>query len=740
MLLDNRFAVLVLGVLVGIATNISFVGAHAYLLSVTEPVYALYITIVEGILFSIFLRYFKLNKLKFSHFTVIIFILMIIFHYTLTMPVWSDIIKSVVWFFLAFTGMSYFRWSSYEMSILHLDPARGKAYFSYLVTSYEIGLLIAVLGLRAYPQELPPDTMILISIFFYAIVALFVFFQFCSKRNIEIRFSKDQTPPKTPKNFRSFLIVYVLLYVCVVGYHASGEYLVNIMLKDRLQSYDAIRITITNFLIVSSCAIILGGFLIGRMIEKYHISPITLYSTQVVVMACILVMCIFTTEIYYYMIFEVFRRTTQSVFLSPANKIINASFVGALRYRLRSMSTFFSYLVASIPLFLVLGYVSEQSIDTQRYFSIGLAASFLIIISVIIYLLSKKITDLMYYFSHSKNKTAAIYAIQVLSFLKPKNFVKTMTERLLSEPKKLIKKNIIIGLSYDYKKNTDILISKQFSDAPEEIQMTVLEALSRFKAYQAKRFLLNVVTSKIPSKSLRVRMFAIKIVAKSYGEMAIPIILNGLDDKNYRIIANTLETLAAYKNKNLIPYFYRFIDSPIPRIRANALMGLYYFSECSDDYQKGLIEALKPDNDAMAISVIYLLGRLKDKNNKGLLDKLYKKHNKKNVQLEAVLAWALSQFRDHNGYILMTKLLSKKYKSGEKIAIIHFLSQLSKETRFDLIEYIGLHCQDVRVNTGQIKFNLKKSYFDFHEEIDYLNIIIAEIKQSGKPNWKALRK
>ena len=134
-----------------------------------------------------------------------------------------------------------------------------------------------------------------------------------------------------------------------------------------------------------------------------------------------------------------------------------------------------------------------------------------------------------------------------------------MNKLLSLSPKKLLRKTIIVSLGYERQNASLETVMNEFQSDKEEIQLAVLDALKVAHQYKATQFMVKIIMAQERSKSLRVRMNATRIVAGIYGRRAIPFLLNGLEDPDPRIVANTLETLSIYKDKALLPYFMKFL-------------------------------------------------------------------------------------------------------------------------------------------------------------------------------------
>jgi HEAT repeat protein len=725
MLIDNRLAMIILGVLLGCAVNISVISSQALLLSTAQPVYTLYLALACNLLFSAFLNKIHLTKIKFSHFSAMAMGVYLVLNFALSFHFASDFIRALLWFFLSTLGNRFFLWMTSELALQHLDPARAQSSFSYLAMADEIGSLAAVISLKAYGSRLTTDlTLDGVSLLFLAGLA-FVAFQFFPKRNLEIHFTKKTVDPPLieKKIFRGFVILFVLVSTSLGVFKVTEDYLIKVVMKQELVSYQAIRDMTANFMFCANVLTISLTLGLGRLIEQKRLSPMWMFSFQTLVMVAFCLACLIYPQLYLFLVFDVVRRVVQNCFYSPANQMILSSFIGEFRNRLRSYYNLYYYTVTGIVLAVAFSYTQRFVYSVQLKILLGVLLATLGLSLGMLKRLGRSLKDVMYAFVQSGHKTASIIAVNMLSFLRPKGYGMEMNKLLAQSPKKLLRKIIIVGLGYDGKRDSLDAVMNEFKSDKEEIQMAVLEALKAARNYQATQFMVKIIMAQERANSLRVRMNASLIVAGIYGRKAIPFLLNGLEDPDPRIVANTLETLSIYKDKALLSYFRHFSQSENYRVRANALMGLAPFKSTREQYRITVKNTLIGQDLPMISSVLYVIGKMKDSYFKKELDNLKNSPLGKEEQIRSSLAWAFIQLNDQEGFELMEELLSLPYEEGKSLPALHFLSQLNRETRFDLIQHlVRQHLKDPETlaNFGN---HLRHSIFDFHEEIEYLHLL-----------------
>jgi hypothetical protein len=86
-----------------------------------------------------------------------------------------------------------------------------------------------------------------------------------------------------------------------------------------------------------------------------------------------------------------------------------------------------------------------------------------------------------------------------------------------------------------------------------------------------------------------------------------------------------------------------------------------------------------------------------------------------------VFAWALTRLNDKRGFDLANEILSGP-EPEYHVSFIHFFSQHDPEARYDIIKhFVTRNAGDFEAmrRLGDI---LKNSAYDFHEELQYLNV------------------
>jgi len=333
----------------------------------------------------------------------------------------------------------------------------------------------------------------------------------------------------------------------------------------------------------------------------------------------------------------------------------------------------------------------------------------------------------LYQFVERGRRAESVAAVQTLSYLRPRDYHRRMSSLLDEKPSDMLRKTIILGLgNLDEQESTEVIF-EQFHSEREEIQIAVLDALQTSTRYESIQFLANIMMARERSQTLRVRMNAAKMIAGLYGRRAIPFLLNGLTDPDERIVANTLEVLSVFKDPSLIRYFRERVESATPRVMANALMGLAGYRSQRQLYLDVVGEVLKGSDPDHLVSVLYVIGNLKDRSFMSDLKALADSERASDEAVKRGLAWAFSCLDDAQGFDLFYELFAEPIEVGKSEPYIHFFAQLGRGLRFDMLKYFAIRQQDNQAFMSNLVRKMTNSHFDFHEELQYLNILMASV-------------
>jgi hypothetical protein len=367
----------------------------------------------------------------------------------------------------------------------------------------------------------------------------------------------------------------------------------------------------------------------------------------------------------------------------------------------------------------------------------GIVCAIPILFIPLAFLLGSRVVSLLNDNLSALSKDMAMRAAIGLSYLKPPNYVTKMKSALSGNPKRLLKQHILLGLGYCRRAGVSDILLKEFHSNPEEIQLAILEALKNEGSFDATRFTLDVVLSNTQALTPRVRLNAAKIVVALYGKSGIPILMLGISDKDPRQLANVLEALATFREPELKNVFKCHVSSLIPRVRANALLGLYYYKSERELYRAEVLKTLDTNSQvdtAEVASILYVLGKNRDLSFRSEIKRLFVLNNQMlnrrtpisedSMSMLQTLAWVMIRFQEAEGYGFLLRLLEESYQGAKWKAVVHFFLQLDDHEKFDCIEEWLKDSSDRDKTYKMLVEIFQNSGMDFHEEIAFIESIV----------------
>ena len=124
-------------------------------------------------------------------------------------------------------------------------------------------------------------------------------------------------------------------------------------------------------------------------------------------------------------------------------------------------------------------------------------------------------------------------------------------------------------------------------------------------------------------------------------------------------MAKHLEVLSVFKDPSLVRYFRERVESPTPRVMANALMGLAGYRSQRQLYLDVVSEVLKGYDPNLLVSVLYVIGNLKDRSFMSDLKALADSDRAQDEAVKRGLAWAFTCLDDTQGFNIFYFLINK---------------------------------------------------------------------------------
>ncbi len=610
-----------------------------------------------------------------------------------------------------------------ELSNRYVNPAQVGSFYYFNLIGFEVGTLLATLlilltGVEAQSPFFISGLSFILACLWGAMIA----YRFGHRRQLEVRFTHRPIDPQLLVPVTRAVFWGFLLFALSTGiFRQFQDFQVKSLIKATSSGSSEIFKNILLVYSLGSLLTILISTIFGVLSYRTRLSPFKAIGFAGAFLFLVQLLVFFAPSKEAFFFLGASARGLERGIYSPNMVLLLNFFVPLQRLGLRFMHHVV-FLSGCGLLFLILSVI-------QRFFPEG----FLLHISPWITLMgalgmfgvaaifSSKFSR---FFTESLKggKVSSILSAWGLSYLRPKGYSHLMKALLKQNPKKLLRKTIILGLGYAQDEVALETIIEEFKSDKEEIQMAVMEAVKNSKSYRGTNFILNVCLNGRDTHSLSVRLNAALLVGQLFGERAIALLMVGLEDKDPRIIANSLEALALFRKENLADIFKKFIHHPTIRVRANALMGLGLLPRFRKLFQDEISREMA--NPHSMASCLYVLGRIQDKSfEKKILDLVVTTDSKltsEQLQIQRLLAWALTQMGSVEGRLLWWSLLKKEYAQNENTdSIFHFFGQLKQSLRYACVEEWIKREADSKLAAKNVSEILKKSRFDFHDEAEY---------------------
>ena len=723
--LSSRRTLLLLGALNGAALTLGRLGSDAYLLSRTKPIVALWSTVVAGLVFPFFYRWARSRPGKLSRVVSGFSVVHGLVTVALVAGLPDGVMRAATWTFLVSFGSLALRWTTDELTTRHLNPAFAKTGFLLNAISYEVGGFMALLCVYVAGFSLAPEVFVAAAMALEVVAAYLCIQTLARDTSLEVKMSPRPDAPKPGDiaTYKPFFNVYLGSLFVFGLVRAHQEYATGYVVKSVLVTYDAIRERITSFYLQGTLLTIGLLALSAYVVERQRVSPIRLMQVAIGGTMVALVFAFGAGGVVPFLILDLTRRSLEGGLFAPAGRMITGSLTGELRARLGTLG---SIMGTSAPLV-----VAALVLSVKSYFEWPLIVVFFLLVCLLLGLgaltrvLEAKLEPLLNELIAHDDKATAVYAADLLSFLRPLGFRERMEAVLAVDTREILRKTVILGLGYVRDDKAYERIAREFDSDREEIQLAVLDALLAARHFRATQFLVNVVTTKKTSKSLRVRMSATGIVAAIYGKSGIPFLLNGLEDADERVVANTLEVLSRFREPSLRSSFERFLHHGTPRIRANAVIGLHGIAADEEDVLKEARSMMATRDPSQVASILYAIGK----------ERLTELHVQALVILPSPLSWdpmvrrcigwALTRLGDKRGHDIFAELFDQD--ALPPAGYMHFFAQLDPGERFDVVRSIALMRFDNPAALRRARSRLEDSLFDCHEEADYFDVVVTAI-------------
>jgi hypothetical protein len=166
----------------------------------------------------------------------------------------------------------------------------------------------------------------------------------------------------------------------------------------------------------------------------------------------------------------------------------------------------------------------------------------------------------------------------------------------------------------------------------------------------------------------------------------------------------------------------KYVESDVPRIRANALMGLSRYHDTRQIFEDLVRQSFKKADVALVRSLLFVIGQAREKTFRPDILRMYDVPRVRyDPRLVNVFTWSLIRLGDIHGFNLANEILASGDNQHQQ-SFMHFFSLHDAETRYDIIKHFVTQNSSNPDVIRQVGDLLKNSVYDFHEELQYLKV------------------
>ncbi len=733
--MKNQYIILILTFLWGTVLGLSFISAQSIFLIHHSAAAIIYCSVISTIILILFINYFPLKGIKHAKFTMMATLVIASGNFALAKYSFAVEIKSYIWILLSMFSIGFFNFQIQELANKYLDPARSQALMAYVPAAIGLGNIFPLGLITLLSLALSPTTILYLTCAIYCLTAIIILLTLAPKTNLEIgiglktnektKSSGNSTNDSLEKKFMAYFAA-----ICfIIGITLVFEkYLLRLILKNNFDTFEEMNnISILLKLATSSIAII-SSFTVGRMMFLKRTSPIKLIMLNKIIGLFAYGVGAIIPGIYPLLGADIVSNVANNSMGNSGISFIIQSFSAKLRKNLKTIEQFFYLLLASIAVLPILHHY--DSLAGDQAIKMTLTSIFIsIAIGIVLLLLFRKsFVKILFHLLEKGESLESVKAASTLSFLRPKNFEQKLQDATFARNIKSLKKTVILSLAFSKSVETHDQIIDKLNDDSEEIQLAVIDAIRISQNHKGIKYLLDIINSNSIVKSQRVRLNATHLLAALYGKRSIPLLMQLLDSDDPREWANTIEALSSFKDPQIITMLERYSSSEIPRVKANALFGLYQHRRHRKKALAIIEDCLNGNNDQEKASILYAIGRIRLKKLRPQVEGLLKKEQPASIHYP--LLWALSELDSLagiKGFAAEFLRIITEDDQKQFFAFLHFFGQMSKKNRFDIIGAFVKIARDTPEALVEASSKLNNTDYDFAQERSYLDILSARI-------------
>jgi hypothetical protein len=500
-----------------------------------------------------------------------------------------------------------------ELTIVRSSSIKNSKFINKLILFEEIGLLIAATSMILF-KSIVPISLILAT----GLIPLGIMFVTTRVKKQSPLCIEEEKIKKTESIFSHSFTVYAILLVSTIflikQLYSYGAYIGFKQLDLAGSNFESVFASIN----IIQTLVIFG--IIGSKIffQKRNISwnkgvklflnaQFVIFSVLVFISSPILLVCA-----------SALRKSLAHTILNESLKLLHINFPINIKNQIQHITNSYaglgSYLIVAGLSFLM----------TRNYIGLDVVWAFAIVCTALAVFFRTKLLNALLEFQITnilqKNVYEAVNSCYSLAHIEAKVYAPSLGSLLQKNPRPMLTKAIIYTLGEMQNPiSIDLLIQRFKETEREDIQLTIIQALIKFKSHHVDLFLLECLEDMILSQvSLgEIRRSVFESITSKVQNIAIPMALRLIrnNSENHRVLANAIliiGELAIHKNDiSLYELLVHYTDEKYPRrIRSNAFLYIYKHKNFQEQAMGGISSFIVSSDEYDRSAASFLAGEL----------------------------------------------------------------------------------------------------------------------------------
>ncbi|MBL7663672.1 MAG: HEAT repeat domain-containing protein [Bacteriovoracaceae bacterium] len=636
------------------------------------------------------------SKLKFHIITSALSILVLAINYNLghspedlTFPLFIFILSSNL---TTLSEISYEGEISQRISVL-----KNPKISTYLTFAKEVGVMAAAGMMLFFEKFFSQETQMIVYLPFIlssAFVVVSYFIQPASAKN-KVNIEAQKTPfDKFHFPFINMIIVLIGIMFLIKNLQSFGVLLAMNLLKDNAEYSTS---TIYSYLSIVETVCIISMLSFTALMQKKAHSWSRGFNLYFIQQFTGMASLVFTMNPFLFLGAGVLRKVSQRTFIESAITLLMSSFPQRVAVEARIYVKKFVGLYSYVFLALITYPLTQGMIGQEVFWALGSGISLLGLFFR--KKLFNQVTEYLVANIVRSNIYDAYNACLALAHPEAKNHSTALLSLLKSNPRPFLAKAIIHALGEISDPRSLPYLMKYFHESKrEDMQLTVVQALLKFKTHEVDLFLVQtlrrIIIEQVSLGQIRRSIF--RAITSRINDIAIPSLLEIVQGQknDQRIVANALFVLGEIARETRDPGLYKILsqylsDQYTRRVVTNVIVFLFdhpRYKQLALEHFEVYLTSNDPNDRA---AVAFLAGELKMSS---LIPYVYE--NSKQV--------------GHKNSTLLISLLKQKYPESYSLVANYILSSESNESRETCLNQLSA------INQQQLRYKVYFHILDNH--------------------------